>query len=149
MLVQDLMSRGPSFITADAPLRDAAERMSAKNAGLLAVREGGRIAGVVTDRDLALRPVEGSLSYDSARVRDIMTPEAHAVRSTTSVSKAAEAMKEKSLQRLLVLDGNAQLVGVLSVSDLAAERTVQGLACDVIGHLAKERVPSETSHGGS
>ncbi len=137
MLVKDLMSAAPEFVAADAPIRKAAEQMHAAGARLLVVRDGGQIAGVVTDRDLALRPVECGKTYESVLVRDVMTPEAHAVRSGSSLLKAADAFKAKGLWHLLVIDDSARLVGTLSVTDLALKKPLRGIACEVLGHLAE------------
>jgi CBS domain-containing protein len=120
MQVADVMTPRAHFVTAESTLRETAKAMKAWSVGFLPVRRGEQLVGVVTDRDLALRPALAGRSYDATRVGEIMSSHAHAVRASDSVEGAARAMIAKRVRRLLVLDAASRLVGVLSVSDIAA-----------------------------
>jgi CBS domain-containing protein len=116
--------------------------MSAQGIGFLPVRDdrdGGRLVGVVTDRDVALRPAEQSRPYDGTTVKDVMSSQAHAVRDKSPVEVAAAAMKAKMVRRLLVLNEDSQLVGVVSLTDIAARSSVPHLVTDVLSHIANAR----------
>jgi CBS domain-containing protein len=139
MQVQEIMTQETAFVSAGASLREAASLMSTRGIGFLPVRSGGQLVGVVTDRDLALRPTQQELPYEATTVRDVMSSSAHAVRSTASVTGAVQAMKAKNIRRLLVLDGESRLVGVLSLSDVARRHPDPRLAGDLAGHLAAVR----------
>ena len=80
-----------------------------------------------------------------------MSPHAHAIKDSTPVAGAASAMKLKSVRRLLVLDDASQLVGVVSVGDIAARAEQKGLAADVLDHLASRARPGAavSSNGGA
>ena len=139
MLVEDIMTPEPRFIPHAASLTEAAHVMEEENVGFLPVRDGGQVVGVVTDRDLALRPSRRSGAHRSLRVSDVMSPHAHAVRATASVVQAANAMKARAVRRLLVLDDESRLVGVVSVGDLAARTRPAKLAAEVLARVAPTR----------
>src|SRR4051812_24020747 len=75
MKIQDIMTKDPSCVTADATVREAAQVMSKEDVGIVPVVEGQsnrRLVGVVTDRDIAIRCIaEGK--DGSCRVRDVMS----------------------------------------------------------------------------
>ena len=132
MLVADIMTRGAHVIDASASLARAARAMARHGVGFLPVRRGGRLVGVVTDRDLALRPAVARRSYDEACVADVLSTEAHAIREDTSLEAAAGALRATGVRRLLVLDAAGTLVGVLSLGDLAACERPPGLVGAVL-----------------
>jgi CBS domain-containing protein len=119
MRTGEVMTRQPRFIRAEATVREAARAMHDWAVGFLPVRRGETLVGVITDRDLALRPAAGARPYETTLVGEIMTPHAHAVRESTPLSAAARAMQQKRVRRLLVLDDDEHLAGVVSLGDLA------------------------------
>lgn len=144
MLVQDIMTRTTRFISKGASLREAAQVMKREAIGFLPVRDGGQLVGVVTDRDLAVRSSTNTSTYESLHVEDVMSPRAHAIRSTLPALGAAQAMKQKGVHRLLVIDDEHRLVGVVSLGDLAERTDNPTLAGDVLAHLSEsaEAVPA-------
>jgi CBS domain-containing protein len=135
MLAKDIMTRRTHFIRKDASLSEAACLMRDKDVGFLPVRDGGQVVGVVTDRDLALR-THGAPDENPKSIGEVMSKSAFAVDQETPAVNLAGAMKRKRVRRLLVLDGESQLVGVVSVEDLASRTPNPALASDVLGELA-------------
>lgn len=126
--VAEVMSRAPATVTSDTPISEAARQMRAHDIGDVLVVDGGRLAGIVTDRDIAIRIV--------AENRDLNTPvrevcsgqELTTVTPDTKIEQAVELMRSKALRRLPVVEGD-QAVGVVSIGDLAIERDqTSGLA---------------------
>ena len=146
MLVKDVMTRSTRFIAKDASLDDAAQVMERDAIGFLPVRDGGQLVGVVTDRDMALRSSTHKNPYESLHVEDVMSPRAHAIRSHVPIVGAAQAMKQKGVQRLLVIDDEQQLVGVVSLSDLAQRGHTPALAGEVLAHLSESTGPRTKVH---
>lgn len=136
MQVKDIMTRTTRFIPKSASLREAGEVMGNDDIGFLPVRDGGQLVGVVTDRDIVTRAATHDRPFDDLVVEDVMSPQAHAVRADLPVPGAARAMRLKGVRRLLVIDDSQQLVGVVSVGDLAERTTDQALASTVLAHLA-------------
>ena len=99
--------------------RTAAQRMQARNVGtLVVVDDGGRVAGILTDRDLAVRVVARGVDPNLARVADVMTSDVQTVHSHASIEEAVGLMRERGVRRLPVVDTDATLAGLLSLDDV-------------------------------
>jgi CBS domain-containing protein len=119
MQVHDVMTRDPEVIAPDATLQKAAEMMRSLDVGSLPVVDGDRLAGVVTDRDIAVRGVASGADPKTAKVRDAMTKELVYCNEDQDVGEAARLMRENQVRRLPVLSGDGLLVGVVALADLA------------------------------
>jgi CBS domain-containing protein len=139
MRIQDIMTKNPSCVTADATVREAAQVMSREDVGIVPVVEGQsdkRLIGVITDRDIAVRCVaEGKDS--SARVRDVMSAGDIATCSESDdVDAVMEAMRSEKVRRIPIVDERGSLVGIVSQADVVrkardgqnAERTVEEIS---------------------
>jgi CBS domain-containing protein len=128
--VAEIMVREPEALSADAPVREAAQRMRAADTGDVVVLDGDRLVGIVTDRDIAVRVV--------AEDRDAATPirevcsgqDLVTVTSDVSVTQAAEVMRTNAVRRLPVVEGDRE-VGVVSIGDLAIERDPGSALADI------------------
>jgi CBS domain-containing protein len=121
MRVHDVMTRNVECIGPEASLQEAAARMKSLDIGTLPVCENDRIVGMLTDRDITIRATAEGESPKVIRVRDIMTPDIIYCFDDQLVSEAAELMKENQIRRLVVLDRDKRLVGIVSLGDVAVE----------------------------
>jgi len=128
MKVRDVMTRGAECVGPDTTLQEAAARMQALDVGSLPVCDNDHLAGMLTDRDIAVRAVAGGRDPRTTRVRDAMTPEVHYCFEDQDVNEAAQVMKEKQIRRLPVLNRDKRLVGFVSLGDLAVEADDNNLA---------------------
>jgi CBS domain-containing protein len=120
MLCREIMTRAVDTIGPDASAAEAARKMRDGAFGIVPVcGDDGRVLGVVTDRDLALRVCAEALPAETTRVRSVMTAEIVACRPDDPLEHAEEAMVRSFTQRILVTDGDQRLVGMISVADLA------------------------------
>ena len=87
----------------------------------LPVEEEGKIIGVITDRDIAIRGVAAGLDTKKTMVQDVMTREVFSCSSDDSVEDACTLMEEEQVRRLVVLDDDDQLVGIVSLADIAMQ----------------------------
>jgi CBS domain-containing protein len=119
--VEEIMTRDPRTVEIGDNLVDAAREMRDGDIGNVIVTDGGRVAGIVTDRDIVVRAIADGRDPQSATVRDVCSPGPRTLEAGDSVEVAAQAMGENSIRRLpVVRDG--ELVGVLSLGDLAQDR---------------------------
>ena len=116
MTIAQIMTTNPEAAQAGDTLRQVAARMAAGNFGSVPVLDGGRLAGVVTDRDIAVRGVAKGLSPDEP-VRSVMTPDPVCVGPDCGIQEAAQLMQDRQIRRLYVTDDDA-LVGVVALADL-------------------------------
>lgn len=128
MLVREIMTVQARSIESSAFMAEAAEVMRESDVGILPVLEGGRPTGMVTDRDLVVRGVAEGKDPERTTVRELMTPRAVFVFADQSEGEAAQLMEEQQVRRLLVLDHDHALVGIVSASDFrgSKERDEQG-----------------------
>ncbi|KPJ80654.1 MAG: hypothetical protein AMS19_09205 [Gemmatimonas sp. SG8_23] len=117
--VGDLCTRPAETVSAGASVREAAERMAAREVGLLVVTNPFREAeGVLTDRDVVLRCVAKGLDVDGTPVSRIMTHGVCSVTAGTRIETALEFMSDEEVRRLVVVDEGGSVVGVLSLGDV-------------------------------
>jgi CBS domain-containing protein len=108
----DVFSVGP-----DASVYTALERMAADDIGALVVSEGGRIVGMLSERDYARKVILLGRASRDTLVRDVMTEEVVTVGRTDTVGHCMQLMTDRRVRHLPVLDGGA-LVGLVSIGDL-------------------------------
>ena len=114
-------------ISPEATVFDALELMSEKNVGALLVMEGGRLAGVISERDYSRKIVLVGKNSRTTPVRDILTSVVISVTTKHTVQECMELMTTRRVRHLPVLD-DKHVVGIVSIGDLvnwiiSAQRT--------------------------
>jgi CBS domain-containing protein len=140
--VRDVMTHGVEVISPDAPLAEAAAKMRNLDIGPLPVVEGGRLVGMITDRDITVRSIAEGADPTKVRVRDAMTPHMVACYEDQTIDEAATLMETNQIRRVVVLNRDGQLVGIVSLGDLSVRTGDEELAGEVV-ELVSE--PSTTS----
>ncbi len=135
MLVKDAMSPLVEWIAPDICLRDTAKKMETTGVGSLPVEENDKLIGIITDRDITCRAVAEARDAATTSVREVMSKEINFCYYYQHVADAAKIMEEKQIRRLPVLNRDGQLVGILTLTDLALN-TDQELAHQVTGAVA-------------
>jgi CBS domain-containing protein len=128
--VEEIMTHDPRTVDADASVVDAAREMRDGDVGDVIVTRGGRVSGIVTDRDIAIRAVAEGRAPESTPVREVATEDVRALEPSQSIDEAVQAMREHDIRRLPVVDGGRP-VGILSLGDLAVERDPESVLADI------------------
>ena len=118
MRVAEVMTRDVRLIEPNQTIRDAARLMAEMDAGIMPVREGDRLVGMITDRDIAVRAVAQGRGPDTA-VREVMTDEVKYCYEDDDTNDVARNMADIQVRRLPVLTRDKRLVGIISLGDLA------------------------------
>lgn len=119
MLVKELMSDAPVSLEAEEPVAAAARIMRERNIGALPVCDaGGKLVGMLTDRDIVIRCIASGASAENVRVEDIMTRGAVTAETAEPLDAALTRMEREQIRRLPVTEGG-RLVGMLSLADVA------------------------------
>ncbi len=121
MMIREVMTHNVEFVSPDETLQDAALKMKELGVGTLPVCAHAGVVGVLTDRDIAIRAVAEARSAQTTRVRDVMSGELICCYEDQEVEVAANLMRSKQIRRVLVLDRDKRLVGIVSLGDLALE----------------------------
>jgi CBS domain-containing protein len=120
MLVRHVMTESPQTISPDMTAADAAALMRSLDVGVIPLVDGGKLVGLVTDRDLALRVVAERRSGDEVTVGDIATQSPVTITPDMKLSQARDLMSQNRVRRLPVMKGE-ELVGIVSLGDLAVQ----------------------------
>jgi CBS domain-containing protein len=119
MFCSEVMKRYVQYADVTDTVQAVARRMRETNVGIIPVCEqGGRVVGVVTDRDLALRVCAEDVCASTTSVTEVMTTGMIACRPDDPVTRAESLMRKHRITRVLVTDDTGYLLGVLSLSDL-------------------------------
>ena len=121
MQVKDVMTANVERVPPDTPVREAATKMRDLDVGAIPVYEGDKLIGMVTDRDIAIRGVAEGRDPENARVGEVMTAGVITCYADQDVAEAAHLMRDKQVRRLVVLDHDNRLAGIVSLGDLAVE----------------------------
>jgi CBS domain-containing protein len=134
MKVSEVMTREVQTIQPNQPVQEAASFMLSADAGSIPVTDGGRLLGMITDRDIAVRGVAKGFGPDTP-VRDLMTSECVCAHLDDDVEKVASRMSKAQVRRLPVIDEQQKLCGIVSLGDLSreaddasAEQALQGVS---------------------
>jgi CBS domain-containing protein len=135
MLVQDLMVLEVETIPEDLTCAAAARRMREQDLGLLIVVSYGKLAGVVTDRGIAVDCVGAGLDPQTTPVNRIMASATYAARPDAAIDATLHRMREFGFRRLPVIEDNGTVVGVISMADIAPY--VRNLVDDLLVETAE------------
>ena len=118
--VRQLLESKPAevhSIAPDAPVIEALRLMADKGIGAVLVREGGKLAGILSERDYARKIALLGRSSADTPVRDIMTAELHTVSPDDSVEHCMQVVTDGRIRHLPVLE-RGELIGLVSIGDL-------------------------------
>jgi CBS domain-containing protein len=137
MKVMEIMTPHAETIGPNEAVQLAARRMSELDVGSLPVCENDRLVGVVTDRDITVRSTaQGDLPAET-RVADVMTPKVVYCFDDQDVSEAAQIMEREQVRRLIVLNRNKRLVGIVSLGDLAVKYKNDRLSGEALEQISE------------
>lgn len=130
MKVKEVMTPRAEFVDPATSLMEAAQMMKNFNIGCLPVGENDRLIGMVTDRDISVRAVAEGKDPKTTPVRDVMTHHIKYCYEDDKIEDAAQKMEDNQIRRLVVLNGQKRMVGLVSVGDF-----VQANNNELIGEI--------------
>lgn len=131
--VRQLMTPHPVVVESGTSIADCARLMDSREIGAIGVVEGGRLWGVLTDRDIVVRAVARGLDLGSVTVERLATRDVVAVPVDSTVEDAERRMRDRAVRRLFVVAEDGSPVGILSVDDLTAFRDPESIAAHQLG----------------
>jgi CBS domain-containing protein len=128
--VQEIMSAAPVCMAASESVSAAAKAMKDRGIGTVLVLSGGRLAGLVTDRDIAIRVLAENRDPLTTRLGDICSTELAVLSPDDDVETAIRIVRYRAVRRLPVIaDGTP--VGVVSIGDLALDRDERSVLSEI------------------
>jgi len=124
--IRDVMTPNPECVSEKDSLRDVARIMKDQDTGVVPVVDGRKIVGLITDRDIVVRGLAEGKDLDTTRVNELMTKSIRSVREDSTVSEALNLMGSAEIRRVPVVNGNNELVGIVSLGDIAKQTNQDG-----------------------
>ena len=120
MKVKDCMCKEVCCVKEDATLTEVAKLMNENHVGCIPVcNNDNTVCGIVTDRDILLRAIACEKDPKTSKVSDIMTCHVCTCTQEEEISNAQTKMAQNQIRRLPVCDNNNNVIGILTLGDLA------------------------------
>jgi CBS domain-containing protein len=141
MQVREIMTGNVTCVGPDTTLQQAAQKMRDLDVGSLPICDNDRLVGMITDRDIAIRAVADGREPSETRAADIMSEGVEYCFEDDDLEDAAQLMREKQIRRLIVLNHDKRLTGILALGDIAVtgDETQVGETLEEISEPAKPR----------
>jgi len=138
MRITDVMTHGAVCTRPSESIANAAERMQQLDVGALPVcGNDDKLVGMITDRDITVRATAEGCDPDCTCVSDVMTPEVIYCFEDQDIADAANLMEEKQVRRLVVLNRDKRLVGILSLGDIAVKNDDDRLSGEALERISE------------
>jgi CBS domain-containing protein len=130
------MTRNVVAVPVDATLVEAAEFMRDHNIGFLPVIASDVLVGVITDRDLVVRAICENMHPALTPVRSVMSTKPVWCYEEDVLTDAADILANNHVHRLIVVDSDRKLCGLLSLDDLAAHMSSNRLLSNLVRQVS-------------
>jgi len=118
MKANEIMTSSPRVCSSDDSVGDVARLMRDCDCGAVPIIDDGRVVGIVTDRDLAIRVLAQGLGTD-AKASAVMTPSPQCCHADDEIRDIEQIMAERQIRRIPIVDADGRCVGIISQADLA------------------------------
>jgi CBS domain-containing protein len=143
--LKDVMTRNVEVLRPDATLQEAADLMKRLDVGVIPVCDGERVLGMLTDRDITVRATAEGRDPKSTAARDVMTEDAAYLYEDDDVQEAADLMGKRQIRRLIVLNQDKRLVGIVSLGDIAVDTGKDKMSGEALERISEPARPSVSS----
>jgi len=135
---QEVMTKNPATCEPQSFVTDAAKLMDSEGVGAIPVCENGKLEGILTDRDIAVRVVAGGRDPRETRIADVMTRDPDCVKADEPIDRALEVMESRQVRRIPVIDAGGKLVGIIAQADIATRLGDDHATGEVVEAISKE-----------
>lgn len=135
--IRDVMTPDPECVSEKDSIRDVARIMKDADTGVVPVVDGKKIIGLITDRDIIVRGLAEGKNLENVRVNELMTRSIRSVREDSSVDEALELMGSAEIRRVPVVNQNDELVGIVSLGDIATQANRDGKVGQTVENISE------------
>jgi CBS domain-containing protein len=118
MLIENLITRSSATVGQNDTVADAAQIMKDRDVGSVVVVDGGKVVGILTDRDIVLRVGTDGHGSLEAPVSSVMTRMPLCLSANVDVEQCLERMEAHGVRRIPIVDDDDELIGVVSLDDI-------------------------------
>lgn len=131
MLAKEVMSRKPEYLPPNATLKQAADQMRSHDYGFIPIGENDRLIGALTDRDIAIKAVAQGWDPNKKTVKDAMHKGVYFCYESDNLEKVVAQMEKWQVRRLIVLNKDKRMTGIISLGDIATKFKNQKLCSEL------------------
>jgi CBS domain-containing protein len=121
MKVKDIMCKKAEFLPPTATLKEAAIKMRNVDCGFLPVGQNDRLIGAITDRDIVIRAFAEGKDINKLTVGDVMSKGIQFCFEDDDLKNVIKKMEEHRVRRLVVLNKDKRMIGIISLGDIATK----------------------------
>jgi CBS domain-containing protein len=142
--VKDIMTKDCVTVSLQDNVYEIAVKMKDHDIGFIAVVDGKKLIGVVTDRDLVVRGLAAK-KEGSTEVRQVISEKVTTVPPDTTVDQAAQIMAREQIRRLPVVE-NGELLGIVAIGDLAVREKFENEAGEALSKISEPDITLAGAH---
>lgn len=137
MKIREAMHTGCNYVAPTDSVLNVAKMMAQNDFGVVPIAENDKLIGILTDRDMVVRGIAQGVDMATTQVRDLMSDDVYYCYDDQDCDEVAANMGQMQVRRMPVVDRNKQLVGMLSLGDLATHG---------LGHAAEIALEGVSRH---
>lgn len=136
--IRDVMTANPVYVSDKDSIRDVARIMAREDTGVVPVCDNSKkIIGMITDRDIVVRLVAEGKDPANAKVNEAMTKNVRAVKEDSTIDEALNVMKSAEVRRVPVVNARNEIVGIVSMGDIAKENQQRAQIGEAVKDISK------------
>ena len=135
--IRDVMTPNPSCVSEKDSIRDVARIMAREDTGVVPVVDGKKVIGMITDRDIVVRLIAEGKDPSNTRVNEAMTKSVRSVREDAQINEVLNLMGNADIRRVPVVNQNDEIVGIVSLGDIASETKQDGKVGKAIEQISQ------------
>lgn len=143
--IKEVMTPEVRVIAPESTVLEAAQRMKELDVGSLPVLDGDTLLGMVTDRDIVVRLVAAGDHADATAVREVMTAPIVFCFEDQDIEDVARLMEVQQIRRLIVLNADRRLAGIVSLGDIAVKTGREYLGGEILEKVSAAK-PDRSLH---
>ncbi|HUP63503.1 MAG TPA: CBS domain-containing protein [Thermoanaerobaculia bacterium] len=135
--VRDVMTPNPECVTERDDMNRVAQIMKEQDTGVVPVVDGKKVIGLITDRDIVVRGLAEGKDLATCRVNELMTRHVRSVRDDAPVDDVLSLMSGAEVRRIPVVNANDELVGIVSMGDIATNTNKEEKLGKTLGDISE------------
>lgn len=125
MKIKDIMTSKVFSVEPHVSITNAAALMKSNDIGSLPVIEGGKLLGIVTDRDMVIRVLSSGKDTSTTTVQQVMSSDVITCSEGQSTEEAASLMSKSQIRRLPIVNDAYKVSGIISLGDISVRGSVE------------------------
>jgi len=140
MQCSEIMTRNPECCVPTDSVMKAAQLMKSQDVGpipIVADKDGRKLAGIITDRDLAIKVIAEARDPITTRLKEVMSDNVVTCKESDEVEQVLKLMEDNQVRRIPVVDQDNHLLGIIAQADVATRLGNPGATGRVVEQISE------------